>query len=217
MEELLKKIEKKFPQYKFNNPKKLGSGENGVAYDIGNDIVLKITQSASEAHASAVVKNEKLRYVNDIYDVFSFDYEGKVKYLIFQELLKPITDEESRNMIDDFCEFIMQKRDYWELTFPKQGIIKATNAFFKFCKGEEYYDRYLDQKPFFKTLYEFIMRSVRELHNYHIDFEDYNSGNIMLDNKGEYKLIDLMSYYTPKRKIPHKILESFKERFNRRN
>jgi len=66
-----------------------------------------------------------------------------------------------------------------------------------------------------RKLYECISGSKLELLQSKIDFYDYHAGNIMMDGEN-FKLIDIGNSFAPDTKISHRVLESFKKRFNRR-
>lgn len=94
---------------------RLGSGQEGIAYDIGNGKVLKVTADAREARTSAKLINRNLQHVVRVFDVFVFGKEeapqksfdqrttkepGKpgqaTAYGIVTEKLTPLTDAEQK-------------------------------------------------------------------------------------------------------------------------
>ena len=213
------KVSKALPQYEFDKFDMLGRGQNGTAYDIGNGIVLKLTTDEKEAFASNVIKGKKLKYTNEIYDVFSFIDINKTRtYLIFQKLLAEISDKDVNVMIDEFCDFLAESGNYWKPTDSESRIKKILDSFFSIYQENDtvFYEKFLKKRDFFKKLYAFILDSKKELEGYKVFFYDYHSGNIMLDSKGDFKLIDLGYSAAPETEIELKVLESFKKFFNGR-
>jgi len=110
--ELIKKIEKAIPEYKYTHGASLGNGTRGEAVKYNNDVVLKITNDKSEANASNLIKGKKLKYVNEIYDVFKIKYPGnETSYLIFQKFLQEIEDSDV-DMVNFFCEYVDGESDF---------------------------------------------------------------------------------------------------------
>lgn len=66
-------------------PKLLGNGDNGFAYDLGDGKVLKITGSETEAAESIRLKGKDNEHLAKIYNVYSINYEGTTLYPILQE------------------------------------------------------------------------------------------------------------------------------------
>jgi len=74
-----------------NNPKNIGSGKFGVAYDIGNDKILKITKDNSEAAENLYLIGKQLNYIAQPYGVFkvtSKNFEIPETYAIILEKLQ---------------------------------------------------------------------------------------------------------------------------------
>jgi cytidyltransferase-like protein len=77
----------------------LGNGMDGVAYDMGQNKVFKVTSDKGEAFSSMQVftKNKNLQHVVKIFDVFHFKNTGGASgdlYGIVLEKLTPLTDKE---------------------------------------------------------------------------------------------------------------------------
>ena len=82
-------------------PVYMKGGKNGIAYDIGNDRVLKITKDKSEAVENLSLIGEKLKYVAEIYKVFevsSKSHEIPQTYVIVLEKLE--TSQEIEKQFD---------------------------------------------------------------------------------------------------------------------
>lgn len=80
--------------------KKLGSGQDGIAYDLGGDKVLKITTDVPEAQAANTIreKGRNLKHVVHVDHVFRFRpqtvYRGADLYGIVEEKLSALSQQE---------------------------------------------------------------------------------------------------------------------------
>jgi hypothetical protein len=97
-----------------NNSSFLGKGMFGVAHDIGNNKVLKLTKDKSEAINSNKIKGEKMKHIADIYDVKKFQIEDREYFLIILEKLKVddgLTNiyEELKKLFEDFRNMHIDK------------------------------------------------------------------------------------------------------------
>jgi len=216
--DILEKIAKVCPQYKFTNPKKLGSGSMGTAWDVGNNIVLKITHDRSEANASNIVKGKKLKYTNEIYDVFKITYpkSDKDAYLIFQKKLDS-TSKEEEETITDFTMFLGFDEIGWNSeiihTLKDTEFNGLIELFYK--KYPKRYSKSEKLTGFLMKLLRFYVDSKKELLSHEVDFNDYHGGNIMKDGD-VFKIIDLGFSKAPDTKIDFKLIESFRKYFNGR-
>ena len=94
----------------YNEPKYVDAGEYGVAYDIGDDKILKITADNSEAAENLKLINKPLKYIAQPYNVFTIDskntYISKT-YAIVLEKLK--TDPQKFKRLKERIDFIFEK------------------------------------------------------------------------------------------------------------
>lgn len=77
---------------------KLGNGMDGVAYDIGNSKVLKITTDVGEAKASFSIRGKDKKHIAKVFDAFRFredDGKGPIFGIILEKLQK-LSPEEAR-------------------------------------------------------------------------------------------------------------------------
>lgn len=58
----------------FNSAQKLGEGDNGIAYRVG-DKTIKVTYDAAEAEFAGVIKGHKLDHVANVHEVYEYDTE----------------------------------------------------------------------------------------------------------------------------------------------
>ena len=75
----------------YNEPKYVDAGEYGVAYDIGDDKILKITADNSEAAENLKLINKPLKYIAQPYNVFTIDskntYISKTYAIVLEKYL----------------------------------------------------------------------------------------------------------------------------------
>jgi hypothetical protein len=88
--------------------KKLGSGQMGIAYDMGGGKVFKVTTSVSEARSNMVLKGKNLPHIVRIYDVFRMDDPSQKKvpvYGIIRENLQSLAGSE-KSELDDLVDLL---------------------------------------------------------------------------------------------------------------
>ena len=182
-------VEKNFELYLPVNPKRLGSGTKGVAYEtMEHDKVLKLTVDKSEANASKLLVGKSPKTINDIYA--SFLVKETSVYGIYQKRLKPITNSE---MVDIF---------YWVVGSCKPAIDgpvplkEIPNIISDVKESSDDSDRNWSLKDISKITSWYIECRL-ELRKFGIhDYNDFSmtdegKGNIMLDENNNFKLIDL--------------------------
>lgn len=86
-----------------SNLTRLGSGEMGVAYDIGGNKVLKITTDASEAKASHAIKGKKLSRVVQVDDVWKLRGTEPTLFALVTEKLNELSQEEKNEVKTAFA------------------------------------------------------------------------------------------------------------------
>lgn len=93
-------INKIVSKYTDNKAIKLGEGGNfGVAYDIGNDKILKFTKDKTEAINSKKLIGKTPKHLSNIYDVKFFRNGDNIYYIILLEKLQT-TDRIHRTLLD---------------------------------------------------------------------------------------------------------------------
>ena len=160
----------------------IGSGSYGIVYDIGNGMVLKITGDDSEAISSNKITGKKLKYVNEIYAVFHI--QKGIKYFgIIQKKLTKVEWKHQKlwNSENEFIDFLME-----------EDLKNLNDSMFKL-----YYDELEEEYPdingsfnYYRDLGRFFVRSSKELAKNGIWFNDFHTGNVMLDGN-QLKVIDL--------------------------
>ena len=192
--------------------KKLGSGEMGVAYDIGNRRVLKVTTDEHEARNANYVRGKSYEHIGKVFDVFRFRDEtakGQKIYGIEQEFLTNLSADEKA----EFDSFVMGSAFRNELidvvaTANWDGIVQAYR---EFQQGEVRKDLgYPEGSPpspmkekklqatvardvarFNQVMSKFSMPEiVNDLRLAGIQFADFHGGNLM-KRDGKFVINDL--------------------------
>lgn len=158
----------------------LGKGSNGIAYDIGENRVLKVTMDGSEARASNHIKGKDLKHVCKIFDVFKFKGKGKPFYGIIQEKLQPLSTQEQ----DELRKLTVVMEANAETEDIRSG------NFEKIVSDYEKIDTKNGRK-FRMMMVKFqINKMMKELASAGVSYGDYHDENIMKRGK-DYVVIDL--------------------------
>jgi hypothetical protein len=180
--------------------KKLGSGSNGTAFSLGDGRVLKVTKDASEATASAVLKNNPSPYVSRIYRVFQFKNPGGGDgFVVIAKQVKRLSDA-ARTVINDFYDALVHSghgediaAHAWagdKLTCATQWV-RALNK----VKGPKLKSADL---PMYKRVVIWLASALEDIALHGVHWIDCHGGNIMHDpEKGDasdmsaWRVIDL--------------------------
>lgn len=187
----------------------LGYGEWGVAYDIGNGKVLKITADKKEAIASNSIKERTdLTNVVNIYDVFRLPNTlGQLEpiYGIITEKLNSLTETEQRDVNECFndiesymgrgkFERFMDEGDWNNLIRELEECIKDdVEILYNMYGDTPYHDKIISDRmnKYVKTLEKFNIPSMMlDLKKAGIRFHDYHGNNIMR-RKDKFVINDL--------------------------
>jgi serine/threonine protein kinase len=186
----------------------LGSGAYGTAYLLKNGNVLKVTSDDLEARTSGAIVNRNNKHIAKIYRVFRFS-SNKERFFIEQEKLK--ADRSLRKKIDRLLwyqikitpenekyarkinPFLLPNLDvsktiiYFsisELLRVEFSLKKPSNNVLLFVKNSKISET---QKKFITD----IVGAAKELKRNKITWNDLHPGNVAIDDKGNYKIIDL--------------------------
>ena len=89
-------------QLGYDEPEYLGKGGYGVAFSIGDDVVLKFTSDEEEAQNAFFLLNKEPENLIEYYDVYKImsDEILNTIYVLIMEYLLPLTDEENKMMTE---------------------------------------------------------------------------------------------------------------------
>jgi hypothetical protein len=92
------------------SPQFIGAGEFGVAYDIGDDKILKITRDQSEAHDNLRMIGKPLKYIAQPYRVFEIQPNKELQYPTYGIILEKLrTDDEYFNRMYNRLDYVFDK------------------------------------------------------------------------------------------------------------
>jgi serine/threonine protein kinase len=186
------------------NPKSLGSGTRGIAFDIGNGIALKITDDLSEAKVAEQLKDQNIR---GLYKTF-----GSYKFT------KKPTDEQKEVMrvhsidsgIKETYFIIMEKlnKDDHRADMIGWGVGKIRNDLDgpAFNSNKKWTDEkladFIGNKKLLKEIEEIDSKRLKDdiielayglnnLKKLGIRYDDLHAGNILFNSKGKPVIIDI--------------------------
>ena len=174
--------------YHLNPPEYLAEGTNGVAYDIGDDKVLKVTSDRSEAVENLELLGKPLKYIAEPYKVFSITpKEGEQElFVIILEKLK--TDAEYFNRMKKRLDYVLDKI---------MGVALG-DVFDHFIRGdpagvdEEKLNKYFIKNPEDKKYFDGLMNIAEEAKLYCIESMDYlNPNNLGYKKNGVMGFFDV--------------------------
>ena len=176
-------------QLGYGTPKYMGSGGFGVAYDIGNNRVLKITKDYSEAYENLKLIGKSLKYIAQPYNVFSIESETEntpETYVIILEKLR--TD--NYNTRGRFTRLDDGIRNAIGLTLVEVFEHYIENQDYDFIEDD--LDNYLNSHPNEKTFYNDLMDIAFEAKRNKIKSMDYLSpSNLGYKQNGDLAFFDV--------------------------
>jgi 8-oxo-dGTP pyrophosphatase MutT (NUDIX family) len=185
-------INKVFKLYGINTYNLIGGGSFGLAYDIGDNKIMKITTDKTEAVNSKKIINKKNKYLSNIYDVktvkFKFLGDEKKYYIIILEKLK--TDNQIKYMFKRLKTFFRQN----ELPYSKEFI--EFLDYYKVYKDNTtaskiYHEIYLYDKKL-ALFFNDLLGIITELHTYGIESDDFiNTDNLGFKPDGKLGYFDI--------------------------
>lgn len=198
----------------------LGSGQEGVAYSMGNGRVLKVTTDEKEAVTSyALVGKGDTKHVVHVYDVFRFDPAPGITqpvYGVVAEELAPLPHDEIREVdeLTDELEAQLGEQAFLNLLWEGDwdALLETLRASLEADTGKEAglpqtdprvsrkSEKRLRRYVSFFEKYQ-IPEMMRELHGLGVKFADYHGGNLM--KRGPtYVINDLGRSESPSKKRP---------------
>jgi len=207
-----------------------GSGQYGNVYSIQNGNVLKITTDASEANSSARLIHKETKNICKIFRVFRLKSEISFFY-IEQEKLQKIKNMDfmiydNFNCSEDTVyaapklsvDYAIEKSDYFRINIYNilMRLFRADITSYYLLKDTRIsntaeknllidieikdfanFIKELEHRKFFLSM----LNAYEELKKYRIKWPDFHSKNVMIDQKGDYKIIDIGISKSPKSDI----------------
>jgi tRNA nucleotidyltransferase/poly(A) polymerase len=171
-----------------SRPQYLGAGYFGVAYDIGNNQVLKITSDNSEAFENMELLGKSLQYIAQPYNVYRVKSSSEKlppTYAIVLEKLKTDKSFDAR----------MKRLKY---AFEKILNIGVGAAILTYVNGNNGYvdtnkiEKYLAKNPQDMEFFNALLNIAKELKKYGIESVEYtNADNLGYTKNGDIGLFDV--------------------------
>lgn len=100
-------------------PRFLGGGANGFAYEINDNLVLKLTSDISEADAASKLLRGRPKYIAEIFNLYKiYDTESnKSFFAILQENINDKPLERLRKLQNDITKISLDGMDYMDIMF----------------------------------------------------------------------------------------------------
>jgi tRNA nucleotidyltransferase/poly(A) polymerase/GNAT superfamily N-acetyltransferase len=175
-------------------PKYIGEGTFGVAYDIGNNMVLKVTGDRSEANENLMLVGKHMKHIAEPYKVFS----------IKSQSIKTTTDE------DDVYVIILEKlttnptefkatRDRMDFAFDKIMGVKFSDVVDHYVYKQDYdgvdeekVEKYMARNPKDAQYLKDILKIAQEAKDLGIESMDYlNPSNLGYKPDGTLAFFDV--------------------------
>lgn len=160
----------------------LGAGQNGWAYDLGGDRVLKITGDDVEAKAAQVTKGKPTKHLVRVFDVVQIPCAGgqfrcENFFCILMEKLAPPDHV--------WKDLFAYGTVYFNIPIHPSDVLDEMRSYEMYKQLDVAVDK-RTYKKFMKWLFDTVL----EAQNFGIKIGDYNGGNIMRRGK-EHVLIDV--------------------------
>jgi tRNA nucleotidyltransferase/poly(A) polymerase/GNAT superfamily N-acetyltransferase len=164
-------------QYNYGTPKYIGEGGFGVAYDIDNKMVLKVTSDRSEANENMELMGKPLKYIAEPYRVFAIKPEsGETKYyVIILEKLK--TDSAYFKTMVDRMNFAFARIMGSNYADVVDYYVNKDKGIFDSNIDEEKIKKYMARNPKDKEFFDKILAIGEEVNKYGLESTDYINPN----------------------------------------
>lgn len=178
-------------RFKFQQLNYLGSGNFGDAYDVGNNMVLKITKDNSEAIENLDLLHKDLRLIAKPYGVFKLTSKSTedVLYAIVLEKLKTDHDDTRRKI--ERLKYIFS--DIFGLDFYNvlDGLVVG-GRYNEYEDHKEKIDKYFNSNVEDKKFFIGLVNIAREVKRLGVESYDFiNPDNLGYNKNGELSFFDL--------------------------
>jgi len=174
-------------QYK--HMKYAGQGTHGFAYNIGNDLIMKVTSDKSEAVEGLKIRGKELKHLANIYEIYQINPKSgstiPESYVIIVEKLK---------INEPYFDRIVDRLDY---AFENILGLDFNHILDDYVQGEyddkkSVIDRYMSKNPEDAKFYYGLLGIADEVHKYGIESMDYiNTSNLGYKKNGNLGFFDI--------------------------
>lgn len=149
----------------------IGNGLFGVAYDIGNDRVLKITSDKSEAAENLRLRGRELKHIAEPYEIYSIKAKTSIPetYAIILEKLK--TDPAKFKRIKERIDFAFDK--ILDLKYADVIDYYVNGGLYDGEIDERQVDKYMSRNSEDAEFFYGILEIARECKKYGVESMDY--------------------------------------------
>ena len=166
----------------------LGNGGNGVAYSLGGNFVLKITNHIEEADTAAWLIHNNFIEIATIYNVYKintkekFDRSLRLRFPYWDNtffIIEEKLDTSESEYIGEFLRDFILNHPFKQV---KQTLLTALNKneAYKFYKNTEYKEIYLE-----------IRQLLRNLKIDGLNYYDFSEGNVGRKKNGQLAIFDV--------------------------
>ena len=190
-----------------DNLRMIGRGDKGTAFSDGN-VIVKVTEDAREAMASANMLGKKLNGVNNIHFVGKFPKEIPYQeegdeepidtryYVIVQDQLETGLSTREGKIADLVGDFLLDYYDKIKWPFDSEKMVQNVYRY-GYQKHKENF-----MSPSASTMIKALLDAAMGLNSVGIKFFDINSGNVGKNTKGNYTIFDLGISDAPHLDVP---------------
>ena len=158
-------------KFNYGQPKYVGEGTFGYAYDIGNNMVLKVTKDPSEANENLALIGKPLKYIAEPYKVFSVKPTSGETPLFVIILEKLRTDPAKFRAIKDRMDFAFKR--IMQIDYPDVVDYYVNGPQPGLDVDEEKVKKYMARNPQDAEFFNSVVRIGREAKQYGVESMDY--------------------------------------------
>ena len=175
-------------KYNLNTPNYIDKGGYGIAYDIGDDKVLKITSDKSEAVETSELIGRNFKHIADIYNVFTIKSANNGEhYGIVLEKLKTFPNyfNKMKIKLDNAFDNIVGYYLFDVIdTLAENGVYDS--------EIEDKINEYLSKNPEDRNYFNIMLELVKEIKDNDVNSDEYyNPKNLGYKKNGNLAVFDL--------------------------
>lgn len=176
----------------YNKPEFIGSGLFGVAYDLGDGRVLKVTSDRTEALENLQLKGKPLQYIAEPYEVFSVAADSgntrRETYVIILEKLR--TNPQEFKRLKDRMDFVFEK--IMGVSYNDVVDNYVHNLGYDDGVDREKVEKYMAKNPEDAKFFNSVVEIGKEAAKYGVESTDYyNTENLGYKKDGKIGFFDV--------------------------